>query len=247
MNLKDALLKAGLTVNEDPVRREEFDSVKDVTLPYYLNNEAFNYLDIFQDVRFFEANRQPLTVEWMKEHGMVPMEKDRIYDWIVKHIDKCQRVCSYDESKNRLGVQFGHCCFFVCVIWDARTKRFSLSQGSDGIHEEFYQYVEKHQYAEFLEKWSREVPWIPVLVDEAVSGDGVFLNFERRGCYWSYGCSILGSKRDAVKNGVEDLEKLGGSINPKKKYVVRFRVDEGNKRITSTIREWIPKSVSRRS
>lgn len=36
MNLKDALLNAGLQVSKDPVDRKEFDSVEDVDLPYCL-------------------------------------------------------------------------------------------------------------------------------------------------------------------------------------------------------------------
>ena len=80
MNLKDALIKAGLQVGDDPVNRKEFDSVQDVSLPYYLDKDIFSHLDIFQDVKFFEAHRQPLTMEWMKNHGMTPIEKDRIYD-----------------------------------------------------------------------------------------------------------------------------------------------------------------------
>ncbi len=241
MNLKDTLLKAGLKVSEDNVRRKEFDSVRDVTLPYCLDNTPFNYLDIFQDVKFFEANRQPLTTQWMNEHNMKPIEKDRVYDWILNHINKCYRVCSYDEYSKKLGVMYGHCCFFVCIIWDARTKRFSLTQGADGIHSKYYEYAEKHKYTEFLDEWLKETPWIPVLVDKAVSNDGVHLNYERRECVWSYGCNILNSKRESVKNGLEDLEKLGGSIDPKKKYIVRMAISNG--RCSSTIREWIPKTA----
>ena len=74
MNLKDTLLKAGLKVSEDNIRRKEFDSVRDVTLPYCLDNTPFSHLDIFQDVKFFEANRQPLTMQWMNEHNMKPIE-----------------------------------------------------------------------------------------------------------------------------------------------------------------------------
>lgn len=240
MNLKDALIKAGLQVGDDPVNRKEFDSVQGVSLPYYLDKDIFSHLDIFQDVKFFEAHRQPLTMEWMKNHGMTPMEKDRIYDWVTRHMDKCYRVSSYDTDGKRIGVMYGHCCFFVSILWDARTKRFSLTHGSDGVHSKFYKYVENHKYTEFLDEWLKETPWIPVLVDEAVSCDGVFLNFERRDCYWSYGCSILESKRKTVKNGLEDLEKLGGTVEPGKKYVVRAKISLGGRR-TCMIREWIPK------
>ena len=240
MNLKDALLNAGLQVSKDPVDRKEFDSVQDVDLPYCLDKDAFSYLDIFQDVKFFEAHREPLTMNWMSDHGMIPMEKDRVYDWIVKHLDKCYRVSSYDPDSKKMGVMYGHCCFFISIIWDARTKRFSLTQGADGVHSKYYEYASKNKYTEFLDEWIKETPWIPVLVDEAVTDDGVFLNFERRDCYWSYGCSILESKRESIKNALEDLEKLGGSIDPKKKYVVRSRIENGGRR-TATIREWIPK------
>lgn len=80
-----------------------------------------------------------------------------------------------------------------------------------------------------------------MLVDEAVSNDGVHLNYERRECVWSYGCNILNSKRESVKNGLEDLEKLGGSIDPKKKYIVHMAISNGRR--SSTIREWIPKTA----
>ena len=39
MNLKDALLNAGLQVSKDPVDRKEFDSVEDVDLPYCLDKK----------------------------------------------------------------------------------------------------------------------------------------------------------------------------------------------------------------
>ena len=84
MNLKDALLNAGLQVSKDPVDRKEFDSVQDVDLPYCLDKDSFSYLDIFQDVKFFEAHREPLTMAWMKEHGMIPMERDRVYNWVQR-------------------------------------------------------------------------------------------------------------------------------------------------------------------
>lgn len=240
MNLKNALLNAGLQVSKDPVDRKEFDSVQDVDLPYCLDKDCFSYLDIFQDVKFFEAHREPLTMAWMKEHGMIPMERDRVYNWVVKHLDKCYRVCSYDPDSKKLGVAYGHCCFFVSIVWDSRTKRFSLHHGADGVHTEFYEYADKNKYTEFLDEWIKETPWIPVLVDEAVSDDGVFLNFKWSDHYWSYGCSILESKRESIKNAVEDLEELGGSIHPNKKYVVRSRIEVGGRR-TATIREWIPK------
>lgn len=69
---------------------------------------------------------------------------------------------------------------------------------------------------------------------------GVFLNFNWRDCYWSYGCSILESKRESIKNALEDLEKSGGSVSPNKKYVVRSRIEKGGRR-TATIEEWTPK------
>lgn len=47
MNLKDALLNAGLQVSKDPVDRKEFDSVQDVDLPYCLDKDYFSHLDIF--------------------------------------------------------------------------------------------------------------------------------------------------------------------------------------------------------
>lgn len=177
---------------------------------------------------------------WMKNHGMIPMERDRVYNWVVEHLDKCYRVCSYDLDSKKLGIAYGHCCFFVSIVWDARTKLFSLMQGSDGVHTRFYEYAHKNKYTEFLVEWIKETPWIPVLVDEAVSDDGVFLNFKWSDHYWSYGCSILESKRESIKNAVEDLEELGGSIHPNKKYVVRSRIEIGGRR-TATIREWIPK------
>lgn len=55
---------------------------------------------------------------------------------------------------------------------------------------------------------------------------GVFLNFNWRDCYWSCGCSILESKRESIKNALEDLEKSGGSVSPNKKYVVRSRIEK---------------------
>lgn len=179
-------------------------------------------------------------MSWMKNHGMIPMERDRVYNLVVEHLDKCYRVCSYDLDSKKLGVAYGHCCFFVSIVWDARTKLFSLTQGSDGVHTRFYEYAHKNKYTEFLDEWIKETPWIPVLVDEAVSDDGVFLNFKWRDRYWSYGCSILESKRESIKNAVEDLKSSGGSIHPNKKYVVRSRIEIGGRR-TATIREWIPK------
>lgn len=87
MNLKDALLNAGLQVSKDPVDRKEFDSVQDVDLPYCLDKDCFSYLDIFQDVKFFEAHREPLTMAWMKEHGMIPMERDRVLTDSCYHLE----------------------------------------------------------------------------------------------------------------------------------------------------------------
>lgn len=221
----DALKGVGFDVEEV----KEINDFNDLKLPYMqVENRlvpvtVVNY-QLLDDCRLIERTRKPLDVEWFKKNRKPFNNNDKgIYDWVLKHADKCYMV-SHDgfcgvEREGHL--YYGMCCMTFYITWNKVHKCLELDYGTENTTLSLFHPLWRKP-VEYLDEMVKVCDFIPICVHEGDerTDSNVAVVSDVNTSEWVWGKNIIDSDNEDVKREYQRLLDNGFRINPKGKYYI---------------------------